>query len=44
MFEAAWEKVIAAAGGVENLAPPKEIVWLNGAPGAGTVVLWDEMG
>ncbi|CAI5531880.1 unnamed protein product, partial [Closterium sp. Naga37s-1] len=33
-FEEAWQGVIAA-GGEEHLSPPKEIVWLNGAPGAG---------
>ncbi|CAI7811771.1 unnamed protein product, partial [Closterium sp. NIES-53] len=33
-FEEAWQGVIAA-GGEEKLSPPKEIVWLNGAPGAG---------
>ncbi|GJP55376.1 hypothetical protein CLOM_g14341 [Closterium sp. NIES-68] len=34
-FEEAWQGVIEAAGGEERLSPPKEIVWLNGAPGAG---------
>lgn len=34
IFEATWDKVVAQFG-EENLQVPKEIVWLNGAPGAG---------
>ena len=34
IFEATWDKLVALFG-EENLQVPKEIVWLNGAPGAG---------
>ena len=34
IFESTWDKLVAQVG-EENLQVPKEIVWLNGAPGAG---------
>ncbi|CAG9460843.1 unnamed protein product [Pedinophyceae sp. YPF-701] len=34
IFEASWRKIEAELG-PENMIPPREIVWLNGAPGAG---------
>lgn len=30
-----WTQVVEKMGGFENLNIPKEIVWLNGAPGSG---------
>lgn len=35
MFLNVYTEVLGIVGGEENMAPPKEIVWLNGAPGAG---------
>eukprot|EP00898_Chlorokybus_atmophyticus_P008648 jgi/Chlat1/8785/Chrsp90S08133 len=37
VFESCWRRVVAqhAAGNERNLRPPREIVWLNGAPGSG---------
>jgi adenylate kinase len=35
IFNDIWHMLVAEAGGEENLRFPKEIVWLNGAPGAG---------
>ena len=35
IFNDIWHMLVAEAGGEENLHFPKEIVWLNGAPGAG---------
>ena len=35
IFNEIWHLIVAEVGGEENLHFPKEIVWLNGAPGAG---------
>ena len=35
IFNEIWHLIVAEVGGEENLRFPKEIVWLNGAPGAG---------
>ena len=35
IFNTIWQQILNEAGGEKNLHFPKEIVWLNGAPGAG---------
>lgn len=35
MFNTVWKELVTEYGGEENLKFPKEIFWLNGAPGAG---------
>jgi adenylate kinase len=35
LFNRVWTQVVEKMGGFENLNIPKEIVWLNGAPGSG---------
>ncbi len=35
IFNTIWEQILVEAGGEQNLHFPKEIVWLNGAPGSG---------
>jgi len=34
-FESAWNRLVERHGGMDNLTFPREVVWLNGAPGAG---------
>lgn len=35
IFDQVWLKLVLRAGSEEDLSFPKEIIWLNGAPGAG---------
>jgi len=35
IFEECWGRLVASVGGKDNICVPREIVWLNGAPGAG---------
>lgn len=33
LFDSAWDRLLERAGGTAGLVLPREIVWLNGAPG-----------